>query len=427
MPCLRLGICIQPRYNSRGVKGKLSIRWVGNESLEKIARARWLSFGSSEAEWQKFPSGQHQPRPAADSAYLLVEENGTPVGTATSHAFQMWLRGGEVPCQGVAYVGASKTHRRRGAKQPGIASAVMKAVLDRARERGDVVSALMPFRASFYEHFGYGIVETRAVWTIPLSILPSEPGEGWEACLASDRNGQGQCHQRQVESGQCEIERSDARWAQRVPGEKDGLRFVRRVSREQADAHLHFMVTDPAGSRILNVTDWGADSPAAFRRMLAFLGSLKDQYSSVVIGVSCDWPIHLLLQQSHVNRKAVQYVSSQAQLLTRMQLRVLDHRRFLELLQSPASAKGRATVAVREPEGQTNVFKIEVHGGKAKVSKASAEPGFRCDARTWAAVACGEILASTAVKMGIAEGDAAELDLLNGLAIGPRPYCHEYF
>ena len=30
-----------------------------------------------------------------------------------------------------------------------------------------VISALMPFRGSFYEHFGYGIAECRCTWTVP--------------------------------------------------------------------------------------------------------------------------------------------------------------------------------------------------------------------------------------------------------------------
>ena len=36
----------------------------------------------------------------------------------------------------------------------------------------------MPFRVSFYEHFGYGLVEQRDNWTVPISILPAGEFEG---------------------------------------------------------------------------------------------------------------------------------------------------------------------------------------------------------------------------------------------------------
>src|SRR5207247_2140540 len=105
--------------------------------------------------------------------WLLAERDGQAVGTATALNMTMWVRGGAVPCQGVAFVGTVKTQRRRSEGEKGIGTAVMREVLRAARERGQVVSALMPFRGSWYEHFGYGIVERRADWTIPMSILPA--------------------------------------------------------------------------------------------------------------------------------------------------------------------------------------------------------------------------------------------------------------
>ena len=80
-------------------------------------------------------------------------------------------RGGSFPCQGVAWVGTVKTHRRRiaGGRRRGNAGDARDA--SDGAERGRW-SALMPFRASFYEHFGYGLVERRNEWTLPLAVLP---------------------------------------------------------------------------------------------------------------------------------------------------------------------------------------------------------------------------------------------------------------
>ena len=42
--------------------------------------------------------------------FLIAERNGLDVGTSTSLSLKMCIRGGCVPCQGVAYVGTVKTH-----------------------------------------------------------------------------------------------------------------------------------------------------------------------------------------------------------------------------------------------------------------------------------------------------------------------------
>ena len=81
-------------------------------------------------------------------------------------------------CQGVAWVGAIKTHRRRGGSDPGVATTVMREVVRHARDRGDACSALMPFRASYYQHFGYGVVERRHEWTVPIAALPTGDCDG---------------------------------------------------------------------------------------------------------------------------------------------------------------------------------------------------------------------------------------------------------
>ena len=47
----------------------------------------------------------------------------------------MWVRGGRVPCHGVAFVGTIRTVRRAGGKEMGIATQLMHVTLAKARER----------------------------------------------------------------------------------------------------------------------------------------------------------------------------------------------------------------------------------------------------------------------------------------------------
>ena len=99
-------------------------------------------------------------------------QHGQVVGTATSLSMTMWVRGGAVPCEGVRSVGTGSDHRRRTGHGDG---ADFRYARDPTRWR-DVSKSVShcAFRASFYEHFGYGLVERRQEW----DCAPFDPPAG---------------------------------------------------------------------------------------------------------------------------------------------------------------------------------------------------------------------------------------------------------
>src|SRR2546423_5733340 len=138
----------------------LSLRWVGESEYDRVAEVRARSYASAAKDLERFRENLLADGRAKPGDHLLAERDGRIVGTATSLSMRLWARGGVVPCQGVAFVGTVKTARRTGRDAKGargIASQIMSDCLRLARERQQVVSALMPFRVSFYEHFGYGL------------------------------------------------------------------------------------------------------------------------------------------------------------------------------------------------------------------------------------------------------------------------------
>ncbi|HMO26420.1 MAG TPA: GNAT family N-acetyltransferase, partial [Tepidisphaeraceae bacterium] len=156
-----------------------NVRWVGRESSDAIIDTRLKCYAGSMHDRARYRTFLETDVRTHDGDVLLLEQAGQIVGTMTSLSFTLHAQSASFPCQGVAWVGTIKTARRKRAPgQRGIASQVMLAGLDRARERGEVVSALMPFRASFYEHFGYGVVERRNRWTIPISLIPAFDSPG---------------------------------------------------------------------------------------------------------------------------------------------------------------------------------------------------------------------------------------------------------
>jgi predicted acetyltransferase len=360
--------------------------------------------------------------------YLLAEDGDTALGTATSIPFRMWVRGSPISCQGVAYVGTAKFARRRGGTEPGVASVVMNEVIRAAREREFIVTALMPFRASFYEHFGYGLVERRHDWTIPLAVIPQADAGNWKLATESDRPALAALWQSSVEAGHCDIERSQARWEHRRASEEDGMIFIERPTPEGPIRASAFVASETVSTRNhLRVQEWSADTPESFGRLLRFLGTMKDQFSSALITTSADLPLNRLLREPQLPHRPVEHAFAEVRTCTRMQLRVLDHAKYLRSLHLKDDLSGKTVIAVHEAEGDIARFSIELYGGRGTVKSSEQSPDFECNDRTWASIATGDLPASAAVRHGLATGNPSALELLGALAKGPVPFCREIF
>jgi predicted acetyltransferase len=407
----------------------LQMRWVGNEELDRVAQTRWMCYAHARKDLARYKENIHTGPWGKPGDYLLAERNGEAVGTASSYAMMMWVRGAAISCQGVAYVGTIKSARRRGGKEPGVASSVMREILRIGREREHIVSALMPFRASFYEHFGYGLVERRADWMIPLSVLPASECDGWKFLDAQDRAASAEQWQRSVESGQCDIERSARRWKQLETAEEDGMVFVERKSDEGPVGGTAFVMQESAdGRNILRIQAWSVDSMATFTGMLSFFGTMRDQFSMLSIVVPVDWQINRMLTESQTPHRPVEHATATASVHTRMQVRILDHKKYLESLRWPADVRGRVTISVAECEGTFSRFTMEVDSGRAQVGEARTGVDFECADRHWAGIATGDLPASQAVRLGLARlNSPGVMELLDGLSIGPAPCCRESF
>jgi predicted acetyltransferase len=410
----------------------LTMRWVGEAEYDRVAEARMLCYAPARKELDGYRQRLRANPRVKPGDCLLAERDGRAVGTATSLSLRMWVRGGAVPCQGVASVGTVPTHRRAGtAGEPGVASRVMREVLNKARERGEVVSALMPFRGSFYEHFGYGIMERRLDWTVPLAILPPGPSDGIRYFEPADLPALVECRQRMAERGQCDIERLTAVWQRYIELCDDGF-FL--IDRPNDAGPVHGWMTFqrqhlPDGRDVARADEIGYESVDSLKRFLYFLAGLRDQYSTALLPLAGGFPLNRLLREVQMtHRDSRNHPTAEARPYTRMQLRVLDHKRFVEAMRLPPAVRGSATVGIRETEGHESRIRIETSGGRASVSAVAVTPDFACHDHVWAAIACGDLPATRAVELGLAESsDPNAASLLDAFAAGPAPFTLEYF
>lgn len=411
----------------------LELRWVGESDYDRVAQTRLRCYAPSVDLLAHYQRGIRADRRGRPGDFLLAERAGEAVGTSTSLSLAIWMRGARLRCQGVAFVGTIKTARRLGGgEEAGVATQLMRETLRMAREREEPISALMPFRASYYEHFGYGNAERRVDWTVPIGLLPRGDFEGFRFFSPEDRSAMLAARQRECEAGQCDVETSPEAfdyWAEHYWPE--GMTVV-DASGEGGAARgwVYFNDQRDASTATLVVNDWCADSPATLRRILHLLASLKDQYSFVRITLPVDVPLNRLLKESQIPHRQVDHPVSAAKPYTRMQIRILDHKRALEAMRLPAWARGKATIAVHECEGSVSRFTLDVSEGRASVTPAThTSADLELSDVLWASLVSGDLPAGQAARLGLLPSatSAATVSLLEAFAVGPAPFCQEYF
>ncbi|WP_173160586.1 GNAT family N-acetyltransferase [Phytohabitans suffuscus] len=219
-----------------------------------------------------------------DNLTLVAEEDGTPLAAASAVPMRQNVRGTLHPMAGVASVAVHPLARRRG-----LIRTLLTRLLGDMRDGGHPVSALYPFRASFYERFGYaGLPKKRRVTFAPADlghlVRAELPGEvtweriaaGYEAYraftlrLAAERHGFAVFPDYRSER----LRADDAHWlvTARVDGE------VAAAAAYQITGHGTEMVVD----------DLLTTTPLSRALLLRFFSRHVDQVERVVAGVAAD-------------------------------------------------------------------------------------------------------------------------------------------
>ena len=85
----------------------LTLRWVGQDEFDRVAETRMLSYAPARKDLPDYLERLRADRMTGPGDHLLAERDGLAVGTATQIPMHMWVRGGRITCQGVAYVGGA--------------------------------------------------------------------------------------------------------------------------------------------------------------------------------------------------------------------------------------------------------------------------------------------------------------------------------
>lgn len=213
---------------------------------------------------------------------LWVGTQGSQVIAACQlHSLHQWIAGVRLPIAGLGLVSIAPTHRRQG-----VAANLICSALRHARESGDLASALYPFRASFYAGLGYGRAGRALQYLVPTSDLPDAPERDWIRWVrtSEERAAVEQCYARWAQTQSGQVERDEARW--KALWGQDGLLSV-LVQAPDGSVQGYMIVRErtelPLATRYLEVVEHASLSSAARRGLLAWLGSLSDQWARILI------------------------------------------------------------------------------------------------------------------------------------------------
>jgi predicted acetyltransferase len=252
------------------------------EEVEEVARLGMHSFPAPNRtlQWwlEYLTSGPH----GGLEALWVAEEGGRLVGACQLHWLRQWIAGQALPVMGLGSVAIAPTHRRRG-----LAARMLIAGFAHARERGDVGSALYPFRASFYEELGYGLAGEAHQYQLPPALLPDAPEERLRVRLVDGPETEADMRAVYAEAA-CramtgQLDRTERSW-RKAWGEQDqaAVVYYGEGGKPEGYAIVRYRSDLPVTTRYLEVEERMWMTLGAQRGLYGWLSTMSDQWRELV-------------------------------------------------------------------------------------------------------------------------------------------------
>jgi predicted acetyltransferase len=358
-------------------------------------------------------------------------EGSRMIGTAGAFSLDMTVPGGRAPVAGTTLVSVLATHRRRG-----VLRQMMRAHLDEARERGDVLAALWASESSIYGRFGYGSAATR---------LDVEIERGHAALLGPPK-GSGTV--RLVDSAEAQVllpsvfqttlrgrpgmfDRSEVWWNQRVFRDPESRRggatsyryavyeetgtprgYVQYRAKEDWDANDF-----PIGE--VRINDFQAVDVAAADSLWRYVFSIDLIRMIKYWNLPADEPLPWLLADP---RRLHRRVTDSLWVCPIDIPAALSARKY--------SRDGRLSIEVRDGFNPWNngIYDLETDGDQAHCTRGISPPQVRLSASDLGAVYLGGVRPLDLMAAGRLDGSVADVLRADAMfAWHPAPWCQEVF
>jgi predicted acetyltransferase len=253
----------------------MEIRKITPDEVETVLKMRRYAFGDTSPE----PHAADEVASAIPAEILAVFEDG--VMAASLHCFTtpQSVRGVLKPMGGIGAVATDPEKRNRG-----FAREMMKTTLMEMAARGDVVSMLMPFKETFYAHYGYVTANANLTVKVPIPsmayALQNDPAKAYTSERFDIVNGREllQRFMRDVGVRQYHgLALFDNMPASMWLAWHGKCQIVVVLKDGQPRAMARFRKTGYLGTGELHVTDAYWTDPAARTALLSFFAAHRDQ------------------------------------------------------------------------------------------------------------------------------------------------------
>jgi predicted acetyltransferase len=399
----------------------LHYRPARRTDIETLVDLSLRAYRVSSAEARRDFFGDHPRFGLRD--VRVGELDGEIVAALVLYPLHAWVRGEKLPVTGIGSVAVSPEHRRRG-----VGEALVRASLREMRQRGDALSMLYAFRGDFYRRFGWGLIETPIMLSVPPALLPaSEESRRVRRLRMPDRPLVQQLYDRYArERGHFALARRAEWWERRLWGyEGEWIVYERR--RGQIEGYLHVQVDagDGPWKLVLTVNEFVALTPDAHRGLTGYLHGLRDQAVELVMSTPPDapWAAELGDAANLRGEMKLGVVRSSGHAGYGAMLRLVEVKSALESLPVAPHARGELLLDVRDEMIPSNerTWRVHARDGRLSVRAETARqaasrdrlPRLTTSAEVLAILVAGAVSPVVAAERGMVEdlrGAAALLD-----------------
>jgi predicted acetyltransferase len=343
----------------------------------------------------------------------IAEQAGRTVGAFRAFALTQHMHGTVYPMMGLAAVAVDETARRRG-----IGRQLCSHAVHAARERGDVLSVLYPFRPLFYETLGWGMSGELHIYRFRPESLRHQACAEVRHGTADDTQRIAECYERVAERTNGMLRRSPRVWSHHLDAEGIHV-FVTGDDCISGYVLARFGRTTTPDEKTLYIRELVADDSRTYDALLGWISAQRDSCRIIHYEAAPDE----LLMHRLVEPRPPGFHNTRN--LWAPVCRVIRGP-MLRLLDLPAALEQRVRWAPSAPllfglqviddvvESNHGNFVIEFNGSRVSVARGHATPLLRLPISVLAQIFAGELRVMDAIALGRAEcdGDATTMDTL---------------
>jgi predicted acetyltransferase len=403
------------------------------EAHEAPALARLVGH-SFVGRTQEFLIEMLERGPLGGLEVLWVGQEGGRL-TSACHLLKLrqWVGGARLPVMGLAVVAVSPAHRRRG-----VAARLVASGLRQARERGDLASALYPFRIRFYEGLGYGLAGEAYQYMVRPESFPDAPQRQRVELVTSDEERLlvRDVYDRWAPTENGQLERHDGNWRKVWDGERAAIIYRGEDGEPEGYAIVRYRPDLAPAERFLEVEERAWLTPDARRAVYAWLGSLGDQWRLLAYRAHPGEGLTDVIREPRLTSPAPPGWGlwfPAATLLYGPMFRLLDVAAAWAVRRVAPDVALTIALEVQDEQIPENAgpWKLRLEGGCIEVER-SAQGGvdatLRLPVRTVSRIFIGAVSPSAAVAAGAAEIDRPErLPVLDEVFRLRRPWTFDRF